>query len=529
MGDAAWRVGIDVGGTNTDAVVLDADDRLLARVKTTTSEDVTAGILTALELALADLGGPVSNITHVMLGTTHATNAILERRDLYKVAMVRIGGPATRSIPPLAGWPERLRAAVSCGEEIIDGGVEMTGEPLVPLDEEAARSFLGSLAGRAEAVSIAGVFSPVLADQELRIEEIAREEMGDVPVSLSHQIGSLGLLERENACILNAALVRVARRVIDGLTSAISAYGVSADIYVAQNDGTLMGLDYVRRYPVLTIGSGPTNSMRGAIYLAGISDALVVDVGGTSTDIGIISNGFPRESTTAVEVGGVRTNFRMPDLVSVAIGGGTIISDDAPGVRIGPESVGFHIRDQALVFGGPTPTLTDAAVATGRARFLGSPRQVGSHADLLVQAMEGCDIFVGEAVDRAKVSRKELPLIAVGGGSILIPATIPGVSEVIRPDQYDVANAIGAAIASVSGEIDRVYKLGPGGREEAVSDAVATAKSEAVRAGADPGSMDVVEIEEVPLAYLTEPVIRIRVKAAGPLRPPKSPHEAVAR
>ena len=117
----------------------------------------------------------------------------------------------------------------------------------------------------------------------------------------------------------------------------------------------------------------------------------------------------------------------------------------------------------------------------------------------------------------------------MGGGSILIPATIPGVSEVIRPDQYDVANAIGAAIASVSGEIDRVFKLGMGGREEAVSDAVDTAKSEAVRAGADPGSVGVVEIEEVPLAYLTEPVIRIRVKAAGPLRPPKSLQEKMAR
>ena len=141
--------------------------------------------------------------------------------------------------------------------------------------------------------------------------------------------------------------------------------------------------------------------------------------------------------------------------------------------------------------------------------------------------MTACDEFISEAVDRAKVSRKELPLIAVGGGSILIPAAIPGVSEVIRPDQYDVANAIGAAIASVSGEIDRVYKLGPGGREEAVSDAVATAKGEAVSAGADPVLVDVVEIEEVPLAYLTEPVIRIRVKAAGPLRPPEHVQESM--
>ena len=518
MDDAAWRIGIDVGGTNTDAVVLDSDDRLLSRVKTSTTEDVSTGVVTALRLVIEGLNGPVSNVGHVMLGTTHATNAILQRKHLYSVAMVRIGGPATRSIPPLAGWPNDIRSAISCGEAVIDGGVEMTGEPLVALDEGAARAFLGSVAGQAQAVAIAGVFSPVVADQELRVEQIARQEIGDIPVSLSHEIGSLGLLERENACVLNAALTGVAHRVVDGLTSAMAANGITAKAYIAQNDGTLMGLDYVRRYPVLTIGSGPTNSMRGATYLAGMTDALVIDVGGTSTDIGVISNGFPRESATAVEVGGVRTNFRMPDLVSIAIGGGTLIAEDSAGLRLGPESVGYRILDESLVFGGLTPTLTDAAVAGGRADFLGGLDQLKGSADLLHRALERCDLTVSEAVDRAKVSRKELPLIAVGGGSILIPDSIPGVSEVLRPDHYDVANAIGAAIASVSGEIDRVYKLGIGGRDEAVSDAFTTAKHEAVKAGADPSGVEVVEIEEVPLAYLTEPVIRIRVKAAGPLK-----------
>ena len=178
------------------------------------------------------------------------------------------------------------------------------------------RRFLASVQGQAECVAVSGVFSPVLSDQETRVEELVREILGDIPVSLSHEIGSLGLLERENACVLNAALVGVAARVTAGLTDAMSANGITAEAYIAQNDGTLMSLDYVRRYPILTIGSGPTNSMRGASYLTGVADALVVDVGGTSTDIGILSSGFPRESSTAVEIGGVRTNFRMPDLVS---------------------------------------------------------------------------------------------------------------------------------------------------------------------------------------------------------------------
>ena len=513
------RVGIDVGGTNTDAVVVDDRDHLLAKIKHPTTSDVTTGILSALRLVLAQLDGAAANVSHVMLGTTHATNAILERRNLNRVAAIRLGGPATHSIPPLTSWPVDLKAAISCGATIVDGGVEMTGEPIVPLDEDAVRRFLDGVAEQAEGVAISGVFSPVLSDQEYRVEALVREVMGDVPVSLSHEIGSLGLLERENACVLNAALVAVATRVTAGLGDAMTANGITAEAYIAQNDGTLMSLDYVRRYPILTIGSGPTNSMRGASYLTGSMDALVVDVGGTSTDIGILTSGFPRESSTAVEIGGVRTNFRMPDLVSLAIGGGTIVGGGTGGaVSLGPGSVGYRLSSEGLVFGGSVPTLTDAIVASGRAGDIGDAALTAGHRDLLLRAIAASDARIEEGVDRVKTSGRELPLIAVGGGSGLIPETLAGVAGVHRPENYDVANAIGAAIASVSGEVDRVFAYGKDGRDEAIAEAVRLARDEAIRAGADPAQVDVVEIEEVPLAYLTEPVARVRVKAAGPLK-----------
>jgi N-methylhydantoinase A/oxoprolinase/acetone carboxylase beta subunit len=512
------RVGIDVGGTNTDAVVLDGQDRLLAKVKHPTTPDVTTGILSALQRVLGQLDGAAARVSHVMLGTTHATNAILERRHLNRVAAIRLGGPATHAIPPLCSWPEDLKAAISCGEVIVEGGVEMTGEPIVPLDEDGVRRFLDGVREQVEGVAVSGVFSPVLSDQEYRVEELVREVLGDVPVSLSHEIGSLGLLERENACVLNAALVAVAARVTAGLSDAMTAHGITAEAYIAQNDGTLMSLDYVRRYPILTIGSGPTNSMRGASYLTGAQDALVVDVGGTSTDIGILTSGFPRESSTAVEIGGVRTNFRMPDLVSLAIGGGTILTETDSMVALGPGSVGYRLTTEALVFGGAVPTLTDAIVASGRAPEIGDASRTGRHRDMLLRALAACDGRIEEAVDRVKTSGRELPLIAVGGGSGLIPETLAGVAGVHRPENFEVANAIGAAIASVSGELDRVFAYGKDGRDEALAEAVRLARDEAIRAGADPDHVEVVEIEEVPLAYLTEPVARVRVKAAGPLK-----------
>ncbi|MAZ45616.1 MAG: hydantoinase subunit beta [Gammaproteobacteria bacterium] len=511
-----FRIGIDVGGTNTDAVVIDSNDNVIAKTKTPTTPDIQSGISAALDSVLNGLAESVDRITHVMLGTTHATNAILERRDLNKIISVRVAGPASHAIPPLFDWPDELRDEVLAGEVIVDGGSELNGQELARFDPEHLSRFLEQIDEEIDAVAITGVFSPVVPDHELAAKEVVNEVLGDLPVSLSHGIGALGLLERENACALNAALLSVAARIVDGLTGALETKGLPAHAYIAQNDGTLMGLDYALKYPVLTIGSGPSNSMRGAAFLTGVSDALVVDVGGTSTDIGVMNRGYPRESSSPVDIGGVRTNFRMPDLVSIALGGGTVVRDCADGFQIGPESVGFRLLDEALVFGGSTATLTDYAVAAGRAN-LGDSSNLKKTSKNLEEVFVRSDRLLAEAIDTVKVSRSAVPLIAVGGGSMLVPDDLPGVSEVQRPEHYEVANAIGAAIASVSGQVDRVYELSGSSREEALQQASSAARDEAIAAGADPDSTEVVELEEVPMAYLTEPVIRVRAKCAGSL------------
>jgi len=510
------RLGIDVGGTNTDAVIMDAADRVVAKAKVPCTPDITGGIMAAIDSVLQAPGVDPQRITHVMLGTTHATNAVLERRKLRRVAVVRLGGPATHSIRPMFEWPKDLAAAVSVGAEIIDGGIEFDGRDLSPLDTDALARFLGRVGGSAQGVVITSVFAPVSARQELQAAEIVKRELGDVHISLSHEIGSLGLLERENATILNGALAGVANDVADAMRHALAAHHLQPATFFAQNDGTLMGLDHVLRYPVLTIGSGPANSVRGAAFLTSTGDSLVVDVGGTSTDVGVLVNGFPRESTRGVEIGGVRTNFRMPDLVTIALGGGTEVLRNHAGVQIGPHSVGYLLQRDALVFGGNVPTLTDGAVATGRAS-LGDPRLTRSHQALLTEAVAQADVMLSDAIDRMKTAKGDRALIAVGGGSILVPDRIIGVSEVIRPEHFDAANAVGAAIASVSGQVDRIFHLGPGGRQAALDEACEEARERAVAAGADPHTVYIVEREEIPLAYLTNPAIRVRAKAAGAL------------
>jgi len=510
------RLGIDVGGTNTDAVVLGRDDALLARAKVATTPDVSSGIAAAIAAAVEALGEGRERITHAMLGTTHATNAVLERKHLRRVAVLRIGAPATFAIRPLFGWPEDLRDTISAGETIVGGGFEFDAREIAPLDTDAISRFAASVAGSADGIAVTGVFSAVSADHEMAARDVLRKELGDIHISLSHEIGSLGLIERENATVLNAALTGVAGDVAGAFRGALTESGIDPVTFFAQNDGTLMDLEYALRFPVLTIGSGPANSIRGAAYLTGSTDAIVVDVGGTSADVSVLVGGFPRESSSGVEIGGIQTNFRMPDLVTIAVGGGTCIRQHGDEVTVGPDSVGYRLTDEALVFGGDTHTLTDAAVAGGRAA-IGDPALTAGHEDLLARALRVAETKLAEAVDRVKTSREPRPLIAVGGGSVLVPDSLPGVSEVHRPAHFDVANAIGAAIASVAGEVDRIVHLGAGGRQAAVEEVSEEARARAVAAGASPGSVEIVEVEEIPLAYLTNPAVRIRVKAAGPL------------
>jgi len=278
-----------------------------------------------------------------------------------------------------------------------------------------------------------------------------------------------------------------------------------------------MSIGYAKRYPVLTIASGPTNSLRGAAFLSGLKSAIVVDVGGTTTDVGVLVNGFPRESSSAVEMGGVRTNFRMPDLISIGLGGGSLVDLGSTPPVVGPRSVGFRISSEALVFGGGTLTATDVAVAGGMATLGDAKRITGVDARLAKTALAVMKGMVEEQIDRMKTSAEGLPVILVGGGSILLPDALLGASSVVRPEHFEVANAIGAAIAQVSGAIDGVYDTAGRGREKVLEEVKAAAIAEAVKAGADESTTEVVEVEELPLAYLPANTVRFKVKAVGDL------------
>lgn len=507
------RIGIDVGGTHTDAVLVDGR-QIVATRKALTTENVIDGIVSALTEVMDDAGTAAADIEAVMLGTTQFTNAIVERRELAEVAAVRIALPSGADLPPMTDWPADIAACVGNHVYMLPGGYLYDGKLLAPFDVERADRVVREIRKSGlRTVAVSSAFAPMNPEPEIRMAERIRQAIPDARISLSHEIGRLGILERENAALLNAALMDFAETVVSSYFSALESQGLSCPFYISQNDGTLMDAAFVRQFPALTIASGPTNSLRGAVQLTGASDAIVIDIGGTTTDIGVLQRGFPRQSNHLVEVGGVRTNFRMPDILSVGLGGGSIV--ERQGGKVGPRSVGYRLSREALVFGGETLTATDILVAAGGATI--GDRSLVS--DLDRQTVERAKATISrtlcDAVERMQPGSNSLPVVLVGGGAILAQEELVPGAEVLRPEHGHVANAVGAAAAQIGGEADRLVSYGQMSREHAREMLTREAGRRAIRAGADPASVRVIDVEETSLSYMTEGGARLKVRVVG--------------
>lgn len=505
------RIGIDVGGTHTDAVLLDGD-AVVSSIKALTSADVTTGILQALEHILNDSGVPESAIEAVMLGTTQFTNAVVERKELAEVAAIRIGLPSGEGLPPMIGWPEDIAAALGNNVYMLHGGTLYDGRPLAPLEQGEVDALIVDIRARnIDTVAISAAFSPMTAEPELEVARQLQESIPGINITCSHRLGRLGLLERENAALLNAALLKFADRVVDAFGNALRERGLTCPFYVSQNDGTLMDAEFVRQFPALTFASGPTNSLRGACKLTGLQDAIVVDIGGTTSDIGILQGGFPRESNIVIEVGGVRTNFRMPDILAIGLGGGSLVTEK--GRIIGPQSVGHNLVREGLSFGGGTLTATDLLVAAGRA-------DVGTHpveldAGTVATGLQTIQDMLNLGIEKMMPSSDPLPVVLVGGGALLVSETLTAASSMHCPEHSGVANAIGAAIAQIGGEVERLVNYQELPREEALRVVSEEAVAMAVGAGADAATVRVADVEETTISYMAEGSTRLRVKAVG--------------
>ncbi|AGO11287.1 AaceriACR027Cp [[Ashbya] aceris (nom. inval.)] len=539
-------IGVDVGGTNSDLVVLDPkrisepNRGVLAWHKAVTTPDVSEGIESAIRIVLDDPSNDIrkEEIVSVSIGTTHFINAVIERdtNKLERVAVLRLCAGYGESLPPFGDFPEDLGNILQCYVASMDGGSQVNGSDIKPLDEPALRRHCEEIRKRdITCVAVIATFANINNAQELRAAEIIKEEIPGVEVVLSHTVSTIGFVERENATILNAAIKRFGRRLIKSFVRATKRIGLDCTILISQNDGTVLSTKDALETPIRTFSSGATNSMRGAAILCSADpevagkDVIVCDVGGTTTDIGLLlSTGFPRQSSTYSYVGGVKMNFSMPHVLSIGLGGGSIVRKGQEGLTVGPDSTGAEIVKQSLLCDGPVTTASDVAV--GALADKGSLEALSEFKMGDISRVEGRfdDEYkksftaalkekLERTIDRMKTSPDPIPVIMVGGGSFIAPDSLDGASKVIRPPYYQVANAIGAALGKISSmqqEFRTMLQCTDGEKENAIKELIKRAKNDAVSKGALLSSLSVVNIVCDAVPYVDK-VYNVEVKLVG--------------
>ncbi|KAK8207163.1 hypothetical protein IWZ01DRAFT_438818 [Phyllosticta capitalensis] len=541
------RIGIDVGGTNTDGVIIDplrtseSDKGIIAWHKAPTTADPSHGIEDALRTMFEQSKVNPDEVASVTIGTTHFVNAVVERdaRRLAKVAVIRLSGPFGKHAPPCIDWPDDLRELVLGHHAQVSGGLEVDGRTISDPDADELASQASQIRALAiPSVVLIGTFSPLSPHQEHAAAGILRPLLpASTTLTLSSTIAALGFLERENASILNAAILPFARRTIARFHVAVrNVLGSSGvQVFVTQNDGTVLRGAEAARCPIRTFSSGPTNSMRGAAVLVaeemGTTGAkngmakkrepfMIADLGGTTTDVGLLqANGFPRQKAAYSEFAGVRMNFSCPDVRSIGLGGGSIVrvekDVEALKVTVGPDSVGYRIQEEALVFGGKVPTATDYTVAGDETVEIGEKAKVATIGEKEVAAYkEEVKKMLERVIDTMKTSPDDIAVLLVGGGAVIAPDNLAGASRVLKPKFAGVANAIGAAMAGVSAVVDTVKSTDKRTTKEVLEEVSKEAIEKTVEAGAARETVKIAEMDTLPLPYIANKC-RFIVRAAG--------------
>ena len=328
-------LGIDTGGTYTDGVLLEYETRrvLAAHKSLTTKRDFAIGIENVIEgIHIAD----PSAIRMVSISTTLATNAIAEGSTQGKrVALLLIGYD-----PDLIAKFEMGQRFATANYFFFAGGHDLFGREKEPLDLAGILTRVNEIKGQVDAVAVSAYFSPLNPEHEQRAYK-AISSVCDLPVVLGHQLSTkLGSVERATTAALNASLLAVLQDFVIAVRRAMERRQIDAPLMVVRGDGTLMSDEFAARSPVETIHSGPAASAIGGRFLSRLDNALVLDVGGTTTDIALIEGGQVAVSEEGATVGGYKTLVKAANLLSIALGGDShIIWGPDRELLIGPERV----------------------------------------------------------------------------------------------------------------------------------------------------------------------------------------------
>ncbi|KUG53417.1 5-oxoprolinase [Serinicoccus chungangensis] len=376
-----YRLGVDVGGTFTDILLINEDTGETYRGKTSsTPQDQSVGVLRGIEQVCRAAGVSLAEVEEVLHGTTVATNAILEKKGA-RVGLVTTRGfrqvlQIARSFVPggLAGWiiwpkPEPLAALEDTVE--VTERMAADGSVVTELDEDDVRAQLRTLKDQGvEALSISFINAYANDAHERRVEEIAAEELPGLPISRSSAVlPELREYERTLTTVANAYVQGQVSRYVNNLQSQLGSSGLDSTLSILRSDGGLVSAQVAAENPVSLLLSGPAGGVTGAVWVAeqaGFSDLLTFDMGGTSTDVALVQGLSPRVGRETT-VGDLTVRATSVDVRTVGAGGGSIahVPPLTQALRVGPQSAGAVPGPAAYGAGGAEPTVTDADVVLG--------------------------------------------------------------------------------------------------------------------------------------------------------------------
>jgi N-methylhydantoinase A len=491
------RIGIDVGGTFTDAVIVSDDGRVrIAKVRST-PEQIEAGFIDALRLLLERAQAAAVDVEYLAHGSTVATNAIVQRR-LARTGLVTnegfrdvlaIGTQMRRHVYDL--WqpdPEPIVPRERCIG--VTGRIGPQGEEIEPLDEASVRRAAADLrAARVDAVAVMLLFSFVNPAHEQRVGDILAEELPGVPVSLSSAVvPEYREYVRASTTVVNASLLPLLGRYIGALRERVAAEGVPVPVHLMQTNGGVTPADRARELPIGLTASGPAAGVIGGARLAelvGEGDVLTFDMGGTTADIGLVLDGAP-QVRFAGEAAGMPINLPQIDVLCIGAGGGSIARVDEFGaLRVGPQSAGADPGPAAYGRGGTEPTVTDAHVVlgtlaadtqlAGRVPLAREPaveavaRAVGEPLRMDVEAAAAAILRIANAnmanaLRVMSIARGHDPrrfgLVAIGGAGPMHACALAdelGIPRVVVPRHPGVAAALGLLATDIRHDLRRSW------------------------------------------------------------------------
>ncbi|CAB4870455.1 unannotated protein [freshwater metagenome] len=416
----SYVCGVDIGGTFTDAVVLDPDGRIHLGKRSSTPPGFEDGFFDALSAAAEAAGLGLEDLlartSHVIHGTTVATNAMVQLNGA-KVGLITTRGhrdvlPMMRSIGRVKGRSveEIVRLSASRKPEPIvprsrieevDERVDSKGEVVVRLDEDGAREAIRRLVdAEVEAIAISFLWSFINPSHELRVRELVEEMAPDLFVTTSSElVPKWGEYERTAAVAINAFVGPTTAAYINRMTGRLADLGYDRPLYIVECAGGVLPAEAAAEDPVLLLGSGPVGGVVAAAQLESakpFGDIIVTDMGGTSFDVGLVTDGAPRYAATSV-VNQYEFFIPIVDVQSIGSGGGSIIWVDDFGetVRVGPQSAGARPGPACYGRGGTSPTISDANLVLG---YLNPDYFLGGALDLDVGAAHAAMASVGDRV-----------------------------------------------------------------------------------------------------------------------------------